>query len=79
MAGNEIPNTPDYTATFGAHLSHGLRADETVYARAEMTLYGAFKYDDLNTAEQSALLVGQRSSRPAPPLCLRRSVGAECV
>ena len=54
VAGNKIPNTPDYTATFGAQLSHALRADETIYARAEMTLYGAFKYDDLNTAEQSA-------------------------
>ena len=54
VAGNEIPNTPDYTATFGAQFSRALRADATVYARAEMTRYGAFRYDDLNTAGQSA-------------------------
>ena len=54
VAGNDIPNTPDYTATFGVHVSHALRADETVFARAEVTRYGAFKYDDLNTAGQRA-------------------------
>ena len=54
VAGNEIPNTPDYTATFGVHVSRALRADETVFARAEVTRYGAFNYDDLNTAGQRA-------------------------
>ena len=54
MAGNEIPNTPDYTATFGVHVSRALRADETVFVRAEVTRYGAFNYDDLNTAGQRA-------------------------
>ena len=54
VAGNEIPNTPDYTATFGVQLSRALPADATVYGRAEMTRYGAFRYDDLNTAGQSA-------------------------
>jgi iron complex outermembrane receptor protein len=54
VAGNDIPNTPDYTATLGAHLSRALQGDHTVYARAEVTRYGAFAYDDLNTAGQSA-------------------------
>ena len=54
VAGNEIPNTPDYTATFGVHVSRALRADETVFVRAEVTRYGAFNYDDLNTAGQRA-------------------------
>jgi len=54
VAGNDIPNTPDYTATLGVHVSHALRADETVFARAEVTRYGAFDYDDLNTAGQQA-------------------------
>ena len=54
VAGNEIPNTPDYTATFGAQFSHALQADETVYVRAEMTRYGAFKYDDQNVVGQRA-------------------------
>lgn len=54
VGGKEIPNTPDYTATFGAQLSHALRPGVDVYGRAEMTFYGAFKYDDLNMAEQRA-------------------------
>ena len=54
VGGNEIPNTPDYTATFGAQLSRTLRADRTVYGRAEVTRYGAFQYDDLNRAGQEA-------------------------
>ena len=54
VGGNEIPNTPDYTATFGAQLSRALREGMTLYGRAEITCYGAFKYDDLNLAEQDA-------------------------
>ena len=54
VGGKEIPNTPDYTATLGAQLSRALQADRTVYGRAEMTLYGAFQYDDLNRAGQEA-------------------------
>jgi iron complex outermembrane recepter protein len=54
VAGNDIPNTPEYTATVGAQLSHTLRPNETLFARAEVTRYGAFSYDDLNTAGQSA-------------------------
>ena len=54
MAGNDIPNTPEYTATLGAEVSHALRADATLYGRAETTFYGAFKYDDLNMAGQEA-------------------------
>jgi iron complex outermembrane receptor protein len=54
VAGNEIPNTPAHTATLGMQISRALRADATVYGRAETTFYGAFKYDDLNLAEQEA-------------------------
>ena len=54
VGGNEIPNTPDYTATFGAQLSRAVRSDATVYGRAEVTFYGAFQYDDLNTAGQDS-------------------------
>ena len=54
VAGNDIPNTPEYTATFGVQLSHRLRPNETAFVRAEVTRYGAFSYDDLNTAGQSA-------------------------
>ena len=54
VSGNEIPNTPDYTATLGTQFSHAVRADATMYGRAEVALYGAFQYDDLNTAGQDA-------------------------
>jgi iron complex outermembrane receptor protein len=54
VSGNTIPNTPDYTATFGAHASHGLTRAATVYGHGEVVFYGAFKYDDANLAEQEA-------------------------
>jgi iron complex outermembrane receptor protein len=54
VAGNAIPNTPDYTATFGTQLSRALRPGVEIYGRAEMAVYGAFAYDDLNMAEQGA-------------------------
>jgi iron complex outermembrane receptor protein len=54
VAGNEIPSTPDYTATFGGVVSRAVRADTTVYGLAEVTFYGAFAYDDLNRAGQDA-------------------------
>ncbi|OFW01468.1 MAG: hypothetical protein A3I61_15045 [Acidobacteria bacterium RIFCSPLOWO2_02_FULL_68_18] len=54
VAGSEIPNTPDYTATFGGAVSRAVRADTTLYGRAEVTFYGAFQYDDLNRAGQNA-------------------------
>ncbi len=54
VSDNSIPNTPDYTATFGAHLSRALTSAATVYGHGEMVFYGAFKYDDRNLAEQDA-------------------------
>lgn len=54
VAGNTIPNTPGYTATVGSQFSRRLRADADVYGRVDVTFYGAFKYDDLNVAEQDA-------------------------
>ena len=54
VAGNAIPNTPDYTAAFGTQLTRALRAGVDAYGRAELAVYGAFQYDDLNRAEQGA-------------------------
>ena len=51
---NEIPCTPDYTATLGAQLSRTLTSACTLYGRAEAVFYGPFKYDDANTAGQEA-------------------------
>ena len=44
--GNTIPNTPDYTASFGTELSHRLTPAVRLYGRAEVVFYGAFKYDE---------------------------------
>ena len=49
VAGNELPNAPDYTATFGAQFSRALREAVAVYGRAEAVFYGAYFYDDANT------------------------------
>jgi iron complex outermembrane receptor protein len=54
VSGNEIPNTPDYTAAFGAHLTRELTTAATLYGHGEIVVYGAFKYDDANLAEQEA-------------------------
>ena len=52
VSDNVIPNTPDYTAAIGAHLSRGMTSALNVYGRGEVVFYGAFKYDDANLAEQ---------------------------
>ena len=54
VGGNDIPNTPDYTTTFGAQVARPVTAAISVYARGEATFYGAFKYDDLNLEGQDA-------------------------
>ena len=53
VSDNRIPNTPEYTATIGAQLTRALGA-ATLYGRGEMVFYGAFEYDDANTARQEA-------------------------
>lgn len=54
VSDNTIPNTPDYTAAFGAHLTHELTPAATLYGHGEVVFYGAFKYDDANLAGQDA-------------------------
>jgi iron complex outermembrane recepter protein len=54
VGGNLIPNTPEYSATLGAQVTHPLRPGVSVYGRAEAVFYGAFEYDDLNLARQDA-------------------------
>jgi iron complex outermembrane receptor protein len=54
ISGNELPNTPDFTTTLGAQLSHVLNPAATLYGRGEIVFYGAFSYDDGNTAGQDA-------------------------
>ena len=54
VADNKVPNTPEYTASFGAQLSRALTQALTVYGGGEAVFYGAFKYDDMNLAGQDA-------------------------
>jgi iron complex outermembrane recepter protein len=68
VAGNAIPNTPDYTASFGAQLSRALTPAVTLYGGGEAVFYGGFKYDDMNLAGQDAyslanLRAGARGGR----------------
>ncbi|HYT77278.1 MAG TPA: TonB-dependent receptor [Vicinamibacterales bacterium] len=54
VSDKKIPDMPDYTATFGAQVSHPIRHGIRVYGRAEAVFYGALQYDDANTAGQDA-------------------------
>jgi iron complex outermembrane receptor protein len=54
VAGNDIPNTPDYTLTMGVQYGRVLTPSMTLYARGEIAIVGAFKYDDLNLQGQDA-------------------------
>ena len=54
VGGNRIPNTPEYSATLGAQVTHPLRPGISLYGRGEAVFHGAFEYDDLNTARQDA-------------------------
>jgi iron complex outermembrane receptor protein len=54
VSGNEIPNTPDYTAGIGAQYGRALTAATTAYGRADLVLSGGFQYDEANTQGQDA-------------------------
>lgn len=54
VSDNKIPNTPEYTSSFGGQLSHNVTSAVRLYGRAEAVFYGSFNYDDLNLAQQNA-------------------------
>lgn len=54
VSGNRIPSTPRYTAMLGAELARPVSSRVSLVARGEVVGYGAFEYDDLNTASQGA-------------------------
>ncbi len=54
VSGNDIPNTPDYTASFGVQFGRSLNSATSAYGRADVVLSGAFKYDDANSQGQDA-------------------------
>jgi iron complex outermembrane receptor protein len=53
VAGNDIPNTPDYTASAGVQYSRSIGAMR-VHGRADVVFYGAFQYNDQNSLSQDA-------------------------
>jgi iron complex outermembrane receptor protein len=54
VSGNELLYTPKHTATFGALYARALHPAATLYGGGEVVAYGAFKYDDANSAGQDA-------------------------
>jgi iron complex outermembrane receptor protein len=54
VAGHELPFTPDYTFSLGAQLTHAVTSRVSLYGRGELVAYGAFHYDEANSAAQDA-------------------------
>jgi iron complex outermembrane receptor protein len=54
ISGNDVPNTPDYTASVGVQYGRALSAVWTFYGRGEVSLSGAFSYDETNAQGQDA-------------------------
>ena len=54
VSDNRIPNTPSYTAAFGANVERPITEAVTLFGRAEAVFYGEMEYDDANTARQEA-------------------------
>lgn len=54
VGGNELPYTPDYTATFGGQMTRAITPATNGFARAEVVLTGGFNYDEGNTQNQDA-------------------------
>ena len=78
VAGKRIPYTPIYTATVGTQVTRAVTSEVTAYARAEAAFFGAFQYDDQNTASQDAysivnLRLGARSKRAMIEMALRNA------
>jgi iron complex outermembrane receptor protein len=54
VSDNRVPNTPSYTAAFGANVEQPVTDAVTLFGRAEAVFYGEMQYDDANTASQEA-------------------------
>ena len=81
---NDLPYTPDYTATFGGQLSRSITSAIRGFARAEVVMTGAFAYDEANTEGQDAyslvnLRAGARLRRLFAELWLRNAFDSRYV
>ena len=52
ISGNDVPNTPEFTAGFGVQYARSFDHGFTGYGRADVAAYGSFKYDETNTQGQ---------------------------
>jgi len=81
---NELPYTPDYTASFGGQMTRAITSAISGYGRAEIVLTGAFNYDEGNTQSQDAyslvnLRAGARHQRLFGELWLRNAFDTRYV
>ena len=54
VSDNKVPYTPDYTFNLGVQYGRAISGQWTAYGRAEVAIFGAFSYDELNVQEQDA-------------------------
>lgn len=81
---NDLPYTPDYTATFGGQMSRPITSATSGFARAEVVMTGAFSYDEANSDGQDAyslvnLRAGARARRFFAELWLRNAFDTRYV
>ncbi|MGB7219416.1 MAG: TonB-dependent receptor [Vicinamibacterales bacterium] len=57
VGGNRLSNTPDYTLNAGVQHSCSLTSALMLFGRADVVRYGAYQYDDANTASQEAYAI----------------------
>ena len=81
---NDLPYTPDYTATFGGQLSKAITSAIRGFARAEVVMTGAFAYDEANSEGQDAyslvnLRAGARLRRLSAELWLRNAFDSRYI
>ncbi len=81
---NDLPYTPDYTATFGGQMTRAINSAVSGFARAEVVLTGAFSYDEANAEGQDAyalvnLRAGARLRRYFADLWLRNAFDTRYV
>jgi iron complex outermembrane receptor protein len=81
---NDLPYTPDYTATFGGQMTRAINSAINGFARAEVVLSGAFSYDEANSEGQDAyslvnLRAGARLRRYFADVWLRNAFDTRYV
>jgi iron complex outermembrane receptor protein len=84
VSDNELPYTPDYTATFGGQITRAITSAISGYGRAEIVLTGAFNYDEGNTQSQDAyslvnIRAGAKHKRLFAELWLRNAFDTRYV